>query len=195
MILTGSEDLRVRRTIEGIKSVFEQMICEMDYEKIRVTELCTRAMINKKTFYVYYSTLDELLGELQKELSAEYIERVKDFRLPEQLDEVNREFFLYSEEKGLAYEKITCAAGGAYQYIRSNMIKEVNNSGWSSSEKYLALSDFEKTALMNYINGAVLGIYRQWVESGKQQSAEDIIALTNRLVLGGVREFFISRSE
>ena len=52
MILTGSEDLRVRRTIDSIKSVFEQMICEMDYSKIRVTELCSRAMINKKTFYV-----------------------------------------------------------------------------------------------------------------------------------------------
>ena len=48
MILTGSEDLRVRRTIDSIKSVFEQMICEMDYGKIRVTELCSRAMINKK---------------------------------------------------------------------------------------------------------------------------------------------------
>ena len=59
MILTGSEDLRVRRTIDSIKNVFEQMICEMDYGKIRVTELCSRAMINKKTFYVYYPTLDD----------------------------------------------------------------------------------------------------------------------------------------
>ena len=50
MLITGNEDLRVRRTIEAIKRSFEEMICEMDYEKIRVTELCQRAMINKKTF-------------------------------------------------------------------------------------------------------------------------------------------------
>ena len=43
-----TEDMRVRRTIEAIKRSFEEMICEMDYEKIRVTELCRRAMINKK---------------------------------------------------------------------------------------------------------------------------------------------------
>ena len=109
MILTGSEDLRVRRTIESIKSAFEQMICEMDYSKIRVTELCSRAMINKKTFYVYYPTLDDLLSEIQSEYSAEYIERIKGYKLPDELDKVNREFFLFSEEKGLAYEKITCA--------------------------------------------------------------------------------------
>lgn len=190
MLITGNEDLRVRRTIEAIKRSFEEMICEMDYEKIRVTELCQRAMINKKTFYVYYQTLDDLLSELQSELSAGYLERIRDFSLPDELDKVNREFFLYSEEKGLAYEKITSAGSSSYQYIRSGMMKEVNESGWGSSKQYQALSDFEKTALMNFVNNAVLGIYRQWVDSGKQQAVEEIIALTNRLVLGGVHEFF-----
>ena len=56
MLITGKEDLRVRRTIEAIKRSFEELICEMEYEKIKVTELCSRAMINKKTFYVYYPT-------------------------------------------------------------------------------------------------------------------------------------------
>ena len=190
MILTGSEDLRVRRTIDSIKSVFEQMICEMDYEKITVTELCHRAMINKKTFYVYYPTLDDLLGELQAELSAEYTQRIKDFSLPDELHKVNREFFLYSEQKGLAYEKITCAGSESYRYIRSGMIKEVTDQGWGKSKRYQALSDFDKTALVNFVNQAVLGIYRQWVDSGKKQSVEEIIALTNRLVLGGVNGFF-----
>ena len=190
MLITGNEDLRVRRTIEAIKRSFEEMICEMDYEKIRVTELCQRAMINKKTFYVYYQTLDDLLSELQAELSARYLERIKDFSLPDELDKVNRAFFLYSEEKGLAYEKITCAGSSSYHYIRSGMMKEVNDLSWGSSKKFQALSDFEKTALMNFVNNAVLGIYKQWVEDGKQQSVEEIIALTNRLVLGGVDEFF-----
>ncbi len=190
MILTGSEDLRVRRTIDSIKSVFEQMICEMDYDKIKVTELCSRAMINKKTFYVYYPTLDDLLAELQAELSAEYIERIKDFKLPDELDKVNREFFLYSEEKGLAYEKITCAGSDSYQYIRSGMIKEVNNAGWGGSKKFKALPEYEQVMLMNFVNNSVLSIYRQWIDDGKQQSVEEIVELTNRLVLGGVKGFF-----
>lgn len=66
------------------------MICEMDYGKIKVTELCSRAMINKKTFYVYYPTLDDLLAEIQSEYSAEYIERIKNYKLPDELDRVNR---------------------------------------------------------------------------------------------------------
>ena len=51
MILTGSEDIRVKKTILSIRNTFCKMICEMDYEQITVRELCERAMINKKTFY------------------------------------------------------------------------------------------------------------------------------------------------
>ena len=74
MKLTGTEDLRVQKTIEAIRSVFEQMICEMDYHEMTVKELCERAKINKKTFYRYYPTMDDLLLELQMEISSEYIE-------------------------------------------------------------------------------------------------------------------------
>ena len=70
------------------------------------------------------------------------------------------------------------------------MIKKVNNAGWSSSKKYGSLPEYQQTMLMNFVNNAVLGIYRQWIEEGKQQSVEEIIRITNRLVLGGVREFF-----
>ena len=62
---TKQEDLRVRKTKEAIRRTFEDMICEMDYEKITVKELTDRAMINRKTFYLHYETLDDLLEELQ----------------------------------------------------------------------------------------------------------------------------------
>ena len=188
MILKGNEDLRVVKTIEGIKMAFEELIQEKDYEKITVKELCDRARINKKTFYHYYETLDSLLAEMQKELSAEYIERIKDFELPDELDKVNREFFVYSSEQGLAYEKITCS--GAYHSIRDKMVGEVNDAGWNKSKKYQNLSDYEKRLLMDFVNNAVLASYRQWVEDGKKISIDDVIEMTNRIVLGGVKEFF-----
>ena len=188
MILTGHEDLRVVKTIESIKAAFEELICETDYEKITVKELCDRARINKKTFYHYYDTLDALLAELQGELSARFLDRVRDFSLPEDLDKVNREFFLFAAERGLAYEKITC--GGTYHAIRDEMTGKVNDAAWSKSKKYQKLSDFEKAALMGYVNNSVLTVYRQWIEDGKRLPVEQVIGLTNRLVLGGVKGFF-----
>ena len=189
MILKGNEDLRVIKTIESIKSAFESLICEKNYDNITVKELCDLARINKKTFYHYYETLDALLAEMQEELSAGFIERIKDYSLPEQLDKVNREFFIFASEQGLAYEKITC--GGSYRYIRDKMTEKVNDEGWGRSKEYQKLSEFEKKLLVNFINESVLTVYRQWVENGKKVALEEVIELTNRLVLGGVNEFFI----
>ncbi|MBR3298123.1 MAG: TetR/AcrR family transcriptional regulator [Clostridia bacterium] len=188
MILTGREDLRVIKTIEGIKTAFEQLICEKDYEKITVKELCELARINKKTFYTYYETLDALLSEMQEELSAGFLERIIEYSLPDELDKVNREFFLYAAEQGPAYEKITC--GGSYRYIRDKMTDRVNDEGWGRSNKYRQLSEFEKKLLIGFINESVLNAYRQWVEGGKRVPMEDVIEMTNRIVLGGVKGFF-----
>ena len=188
MILSGHEDLRVVKTIRGIKSAFETLIVEKDYEKITVRELCDVARINKKTFYHYYETLDALLAELQAELSAGYLERIRDFSLPEELDKVNREFFLYSAAQGPAYEKITCS--GTYHAIRDEMVAGVNDAGWSRSPEYRALPEDAKRLLMGFVNNAVLSAYRQWVEDGKKRPLEEMIGLTNWLVLGGVNGFF-----
>ena len=188
MILKGHEDLRVVKTIEGIKTAFEELICEKEYDRITVKELCDRARINKKTFYHYYETLDALLAELQTELAAGYLERIKDYSLPEDLDKVNREFFLFSAEQGLAYEKITVS--GTWHSVREEMVEGVNDAGWSRSRKYQKLSDFEKKLLMGFVNNAVLTAYRQWVEDGKKMPLEEVIEMTNRIVLGGVNGFF-----
>ena len=97
---------------------------------------------------------------------------------------MNREFFLFSAEQGLAYEKITC--GGTYVSIRDEMTDQVNDEGWSKSKKYQKLSFYEKRMLMEFINHSVLVSYRLWVEDGKKMPLEDVIDMTNRIVLGGV---------
>ena len=188
MILQGTEDLRVVKTIGGIKEAFESLIQEKPYEKITVKELCDRARINKKTFYHYYETLDALLSELQTELSAGFVERIRHYSLPEDLDKVNREFFLFSAQQGPAYERITCS--GAYRQIREEMITSVTDQGWGKSKKYQQLSSYEKKLLMGFINNAVLTAYIHWVEDGKGMPLDTVIEVTNRLVLGGVNGFF-----
>ena len=70
------------------------------------------------------------------------------------------------------------------------MTDQVNDEGWSKSKKYQKLTFYEKRMLMEFINNAVLASYRLWVEDGKKMPLEDVINMTNRIVLGGVNGFF-----
>ncbi|MBQ6609916.1 MAG: TetR/AcrR family transcriptional regulator [Oscillospiraceae bacterium] len=189
MLIKGTEDLRIQKTMAAIKQSFEELICEKDYNAITVTELCARSKINKKTFYHYYPTLDDLLLEMQAELSSAYIELVKDYRLPEEMEMVNRVFFEYSAAQGLAYEKITCSTG-SYSAARQAMIDRVTEATWKKSKSFQALNELEQNLVLSFINTVSVNSYRQWVADGKTMPLETIIARTNALMCGGLHQFF-----
>ncbi len=64
--------------------------------------------INKKTFCRYYPTMDDLLPEVQTEISSEYIEQISRCRLPEEPDKVNGTFFRCSAASESRKEQKLC---------------------------------------------------------------------------------------
>ena len=70
MRTTPAHDLRVTKTLEAIDTTFRTMMLEKGYAGITVKELCERARINKKTFYRYYETLDDLMAEVMATYAA-----------------------------------------------------------------------------------------------------------------------------
>ena len=61
-------DLRVIKTKKNIRDAFLKLRAENPPEKIRVTELCKVATINKSTFYKYYQDIYSLSEELENEI-------------------------------------------------------------------------------------------------------------------------------
>lgn len=176
MILTGKEDLRVQKTIEGIYRSFEQLLCEKDYEKISVTELCALAKISKKTFYVYYTDLNDLLAEMQKRISSAYIQRTSAYKLPQDAEILIREFFTFSAEQGEAYQRITCS--DTFHYIRGQMIHNVREG--------TNIVSFSSTLPGVFFSTALLEIYKYWIEGGRKQSIEEIIQMATSLICDGL---------
>lgn len=194
MLITGTEDLRVQKTMTAIKESFEALICEKEYNEITVTELCARAKINKKTFYHYYPTLDDLLAEMQLQYSSSYIELVKDCKLPQDAEKVNRIFFEYSVSQGLAYEKITCSSG-SYSASQQAMYRQVMDATWGKSTAFRRLSREEQNLVLTFINSFGVGCYRQWVADGKKIPLERVIQLSGTLMCGGLDRFFKMKKE
>jgi len=186
MKITGNEDLRVQKTINGIYAAFEALICEKDYERITVKELTERAQINKKTFYRYYPTLDDLLAELQARYSQDYLKTVGTFTYPQDLAKSVRSFIEYSAKQNQAYEKITIS--GTNVGIRQQMINQVMKETWHQSAEFAKLADWQQRALLVFIQNTGLGVYKQWVAAGKQAPLEEVMQLAESL-MSGVDEF------
>ena len=176
MIIKGNEDLRIQKTITAIKDAFSDMLLTMDYDKITVKELCDRAKINKKTFYKYYENLDFLLEEILTTLSKGFLDKIKNYSVPEDLEKVNRDFFLYSVEQGLLYERIVCYA--AHRDIGSKLIGDIVNRTWSISPAFNNLNPQHKNIFLCFVYNVGIELYRQWVNDGKKLPVDEIINLT-----------------
>lgn len=183
------QDLRVQRTINSIYDAFKQLICEKDYSKITVTELARMAQINKKTFYRYYPTLDDLLIELQAQYSQAYLKEIEGLQYPRDLARSVTAFFNYSASQGEAYDRITTCSVGSYVGIRQQMINEVMNKTWGQSKEFNQLADWKKRVLLDFVEQTGLKVYTGWVAAGKTEPLESVINAATDLMQGGVDRY------
>lgn len=187
MLIQGTEDLRVQKTIENIDRTFCALLLERDYDRISVTDICARAKIQRKTFYTYYPSVDALLREKLDVMSRGYIERIKKYSVPEQLAEINREFYLYSTEQGDLYEKLVCSA--AYRSIGSDLLNELVRRTWQDAPWFKSLDPYEQNILLSFVYSTGAGLYRQWVKDDKKIPLEHMIRFAEQLLEQGIRGF------
>ena len=87
-------DLRVKKTKRAIQNAFYELLREKPAEKITVTEIATRAEINKTTFYAHYETLDALVAELEQQTIQHVVEHMSGaYQLLEQPEAFVRNLF------------------------------------------------------------------------------------------------------
>ena len=163
-------DLRIQRTKDSIRKTFEEMICEMDYEQISIKELAQRARINRKTFYLHYNTLDDLLREIQNEMAQNFIKRTQGLERPRDMDKITREFFLCSEELVKIGERITCS--GNYKYISRKITNDIMNQTWYAFLITILTHPPDRPPLIPFISSTV--IFRSRANLSNSTSCSDI---------------------
>ena len=58
------EDRRIKKTKRNLKRTLIDMLQDMPFERISVTELCTRADTSRITFYTHYSDKYALVDDI-----------------------------------------------------------------------------------------------------------------------------------
>lgn len=85
-------DLRVIKTHKAIRGAMIELLEEMPFEKITVQDILARALVNRSTFYKYYSGKSDLAGAMIADFKADYADvlhqRFDGKSLPELLDEI-----------------------------------------------------------------------------------------------------------
>lgn len=181
------EDLRVRKTKKAIRTAFEDMICEMDYNEISIKELTARAMINRKTFYLHYQSLDDLLAELQDEYVNMFVKQEVSYKNLDDIKHLIRLFFESLSKQSELQERLVCS--GSYQNFFHQVNKRIMDHRRETNRGAFGMDELSENFIFAYYGANSALLYRQWVADGKQMPLEDAIQLATKLICGGMSAF------
>lgn len=73
-------DRRIAKTRQEIRTAYFQLIREKADGKITITELTKAAKIDRKTFYLHYDRVEDIMDDFCKELSLEVLDQLADVK-------------------------------------------------------------------------------------------------------------------
>ena len=164
-------DRRIQKTKEGIRNAFIQLIQSKDYSSITITELANLANIDRKTFYLHYTSIDDVL----KEFGAEATDRVRVLLKNTQPFEIKK-FFQGLNQIMLddinLYRHISTETSYAFfltqckDILKNSLIESFYNKSGLSKERF--------DVYAAYISSGIIGIYTNWLSSNSTMSLEEL---------------------
>ncbi|RJE46673.1 MULTISPECIES: TetR/AcrR family transcriptional regulator [unclassified Dehalobacter] len=183
-------DRRCIKTRKAIKQVFIRLMTEKDISDITIKEIADQADINRKTFYSHYTDVNGVLDEIENDILEQLCGIIESFDIQKAIYDpylifkeltniINDDFdfykyFLQSTSDSRLLEKI--------KHILKNRIielvgPEINN------KKMLPYA-------IEFAVSGILSIYREWFNSDRTYSLEEVSAFAGSLTFNGLYAIF-----
>lgn len=179
-------DPRVLKTKKQFKDSFKQLILKYDdYMKITIKELCAYANLNRRTFYLHYKRIDDILIEVQEEAINEFYSLIKDVDLFEDVETVVRAFFDLNENNPV-YQKMNSA--DAYFYAKEISRKKAI-ALFKEREMLHPVSHLDsviQSVILKHYHLSISSMYSSWVITNRAIPKEKMIQLVTSLVKNGI---------
>ena len=172
-----SKDLRVRRTLTAVRKAFNELVLARNYNEISITDLTERAGINRKTFYLHYSSLDDLVSEVEEEMTIEILDNIGEFARNLDLDGCITNFYKYLESCSKVEKKLMCDEH--YSFFYNDVTDMVLRS--DDFSKFFSLTKYP--SIVRSYTKAITAIYKDWLKEGKETDFT-VLANTASKLLG-----------
>ncbi len=166
-------DRRVKRTKEAILGAVLSLITEKDYRKISISEVARRADIDRKTFYLHYSGVEQVLTEFSENTVNTLHEKL-----------VGNGYFLDPSNLTLLYKGVNGVISERIEIFR-HLAKSKNfDTFWVSINDFIIRNltdafsqsygyDQRKShAYAEFVTGGAKSVYRAWL-SGEIEATID----------------------
>lgn len=181
-------DRRVLRTKKNIRQAFLHLLSEKSLSQITVKELSNLADINRKTFYMYYSNIEDIFAELEDELVLKLVhvfekelfqkEMFDSYSFFENLNRtIQEDIDLYRilNHSDLLPHLIQRAKNALIEVF----FRKYNISADSDNERYILYAE--------YAASGILSMYTKWFSRDFHMSLEELTRTAAEITLYGLQ--------
>jgi AcrR family transcriptional regulator len=193
MLTETSTDRRILRTKVAIRAALVALIEEKGFDALSVSDITTRADINRGTFYLHYKDKFDLLEQTEMEIIQD-IEKIilqanalnfADFNSVDKPLPVGVALFEYFKENAALMHAVLGLKGGvAFQMQLRKIVEENLKLGFLAgmkAENFLVPSEY----LISYILSAHFGVIQIWLQKGCIESPKEMAIILSKLSWNG----------
>ena len=183
-----AEDRRVVRTKVALTAALFELLAEKDFSKISITELAKRADVDRKTFYLHYQSVGEILEEFYEEQVRDLWEAVEQEGLfrGRGIDMVGFFRVLCSQvtENMPLFRRL--AQGGGYTYY-IDRIRSILRTAFEDYYRARGRQDeAELRFLVEFYAAAVMRVYLVWLKGELDMDETTLAETVGKAVSGAL---------
>ena len=163
------QDRRQIRTRRRIRETFMTLIMEKPMEKITIKELAERADIDRKTFYLHYSAINQVLDEIQDDLVEKLRHVIAEYDLLHPSFDALQFFqginsIIDADGEVDLYRRMLKAERYSFFYGKlKDAMKALLQQRYLSRLEHTGLSLAKLDLYSEYVISGILGIYVEWL--------------------------------
>lgn len=181
-----TNDLRVIKTKKAMFDALNELMKEKTFEEIKVSDICSKALINRSTFYAHYEDKYELLQDsikdLKDSLSKELAKNKNINSTKEYYLELIKLFLNHIEERKDTY--LAIAINNRNSILTDILYDVIDHDIISRLEEDISFDNTKvpRSIIAKFYLGAVANIGITWIQNINKYSKEDIINYLNVLI-------------
>lgn len=178
-------DLRVIKTKRAIHTAFAELLTEKNMDEITVTDIASRAMINRKTFYNNYRGIYELMDELENEVIRTFDTAMQEIDFVENPYAVFMKLTEIINSDMDFYGALLRSGRNAGLTHKIRLTLQQKAQEWFESR--VELPSERLAVIMDYAVSGMVAVYQSWFNSERRQPLEEVSGIVSCMCLTGLR--------
>ncbi|MDD8048144.1 MAG: TetR/AcrR family transcriptional regulator [Thomasclavelia sp.] len=184
-------DKRIIKTRQAIEDAYFKLLKDNDSSKITITNIAKEANIDRKTFYLHYHNVDEIINNFFQKEHNKFVSLITNgddfYSILTNQNLIN--CLNKTVEENFDKIKILASKRG-YDYLWNEMIKRLTDILVDHYKSEFKTDEIQFRIYIQYYICATINVYLSWVKGELPITIDQLGELTNNAAIEGAKKIY-----